>query len=125
MTDPTAQQLADIVLPLFKLEPELRPTGLRNESSFGGFDRKGKWSSGYSRVENSIQLCESSMVRWLANNGLAPGIAKDEYYAPGENRFSVCLNMPSLGISWAPTLVEALAAACNAYLDAKETNDEH
>ena len=116
MTELSAKQLYDLMSPLWERTLDLSPNGLAQS-------RGGYFFYGLHRIsdEADTQLCESSMVRWLANNGLAPGIAEDVHHTPYENRFSVCLNTPSLGIFWASTLVEALAAACNARLDAKQS----
>ena len=125
MTELANQQLADLMLTLFERERELRPRSLHFSKPHSAWFLHLRMNTSRTcdkiDTELATQLCESSMVRWLANNGLAPGIAEDEHYAPGENRFSVCLNTPSLGIFWASTLVEALAAACTAVLDTKQS----
>ena len=66
----------------------------------------------------ATQLVESLMVRWLMLEGVGPA----EYITDYGCKVTISLGDDIVDFT-APTLVEALAAACTAVLDAKEVND--
>ena len=122
MTDPTNQQLADIVLLLFERWPELRPTGLKFDKRYGWHlqCKRSPELSLWIDDEHATQLCESSMVRGLALEKITCEVGIDLVMSAGWD-----IVLPPEGvICHGDTLVQALAAACNACLDANEKRGE-
>lgn len=129
MPNLSAQQLADIVLPLFEREPKLRPIGLeyhggkRRQRDDDGCSYVSAWQwtlhdeaiIGNEGLESATQLCESSMVRKLMLEGVGPA----EYLTDYGCKVTIGLGDDIVDFT-APTLIQALAAACTAVLDAKE-----
>lgn len=124
MSDPTAQQLAYTVLELFDRCPELRPEGLTFDKEYSRWRLRCvrqnvvEWIADHT----ATQLCESQMVRWLVGKRSQPEFRGDE-----EDGYLIEIitkdggSPTSLYVEEfvAPTLVQALAAACTAVLDAK------
>ena len=121
MTDLTAQQLADLMLPLFERERELRPDGLEcpiTKKVYWVVCGEDNTGSGFTflRSETATQLCESSMVRWLALEKITCEVGIDLVMSAGWD-----IVLPPEGvICHGDTLVQALAAACTAVLDTEE-----
>ncbi len=118
MPDPTAQQLHDLMQPLFEREPGLRPDRLLWSPTYLPYD----WvlDGGQTRIGIATQLCESQMARWLSGKrdieigrGGKPEYPQDWFYVSFTTQDEV------FG-EWQPILVQALASACSAVLDAKE-----
>ena len=108
MPDPTAQQLHDLISPLWEREPELRP----DELYYAGGDQQ--WTYTLTKdmlVTSATQLCESQMVRWLT---------KDDDIGISRCVDGFVVDVQSLRPFGAPTFIQALAAACTAVLHAKE-----
>ena len=134
MTELSAQQLHDLMAPLWERCSELSPKGLMfdyiqqsNEYSSPSVPvlypmLHGRWIESPCFPEEAVdgtasatQLCESSMVRQLAKWVVFPLIARSRKIW----RVAITITGKTTDF-YAPTLVEALAAACNAYLDAEE-----
>ena len=103
MIDLTAEQLNNLIAPLWERERELRPTRIY-------------WNT---HVDATTQLCESSMVRWLMLEGVGPA----EYLTDYGCKVTISLGDDIVDFT-APTLVESLAAANAAVLDANEKRGE-
>ena len=101
MSDLTTQQLHDLMSPLWDRCEELWVEGV----TFRMF---------VPALPDNIQtqLCESSMVRWLAKERISIEIVLSEGW-------DVILAPDGIGYH-GDTLVHALAAACTAVLDAEE-----
>ena len=116
MPNPTAQQLADIMQPLFERWPELRPRSLHFGKPYSAWflHLRMNTSRNCDQIDTCLatQLCESSMVRWLAKERISIEIVLSEGW-------DVILAPDGIGYH-GDTLVHALAAACTAVLDAEE-----
>ncbi len=130
MSELSAQQLHDLMSPLWERCPELSPKGLMfdyisqsNEYSHPNVPvlypmLHGRWIESPQFPEEAVagtasatQLCESQMVRWLEKLSYVKmfgGVGGHEVEVGG------------IGIFDGDTLVQALASACTAVLDAKE-----
>lgn len=129
MPDFTAQQLHDLMQPLWERESELRPTELTYDADRVVVDDDGcahdamlLWEIDGTPVllDTAAQLCESQMGRTLIEWGVCPtecrGISKDL----GGSCFSVSGYVHGKKMEfYATTRVAALASACAAVLDAK------
>ena len=118
----TSQQLHDLMSPLWEREPELKPELLgfvkANHKSYVQTDWHDKWTLQGQSTFNTVatQLCESQMVRRLA---------KDDDIGISRCVDGFVVDVQSLRPFGAPTLIQALAAACTAVLDARKKEDEH
>lgn len=124
MPELTAQQLHDLMSPLWERDPELRPTSLDWRERVVESDsnvRQALWIFGLAGIptDTATQLCESQMVRRLWEE---TGI---EACRLSEGFVNVSM---FIGDNYkdfrAPTKIQALASAYSAVLDAKEANDE-
>ena len=124
MSELSAQQLHDLMQPLWEREPGLQADGIHVIQSPG--------VEGLCFSLNDItvtQLCESQMARWLLEQkGVRWYPAKcaygSGYYITATNDYNPKMFYNGSDQFAAPTLVQALAAACSAVLEAKESNDE-
>lgn len=108
MIDLPAQRLHEVMAPVWEKHPETRPEGLTwcdaGDDSYGcryaaSWLRKGRQRE----PDEATLLCESGMVRWLAEHDDYVQIWRAPY------RWHAGSGAPQFE---APTLLEALAAAC-------------